>query len=309
MKTELLSYTVLVEPDRQRLGQLAMHAVDALGGSRFEAVRRLQQAMTTLRYSGGGMDISLRLDGDQLQLHWLTEAHPLAHIPRAPDEARLRQLSHRLRMESETSDPSLLKLRNQEIAAELERLTERAAEQMQAMEAVLEDKRIELEETMRQAETDSLTGLLNRGAYDERLARAVAFAHDKQRPLCLILLDLDFFKQVNDSKGHQFGDLYLQKIADGMREAIRHDIDIPCRIGGDEFAIICFCDTPDAERIAKQVLQHMEQQVSVGIARCREKDTPDSLAERADACLYRAKRLGRNQYATDQQGSQRAAAG
>jgi diguanylate cyclase (GGDEF)-like protein len=255
------------------------------------------------------VDVSLRLQDTRLQLYWLADSHPVAILPSPPDDDTLKGLRNKLRMATEISDPSLLKLRNEEIAAELERLTERAAEQMQAMEVVLEDKRLELEATMRQAETDSLTGLLNRGAYDNRLQRTVASAQDKQRPLCLILLDLDFFKQVNDSKGHQYGDRYLQKMADGMHAAIRQDLDIPCRIGGDEFAIICFCELPEAERIARQILEHMNRQVSIGIGRCRAADTPESLAERTDSCLYSAKRMGRNRYITDRHPDHQAANG
>lgn len=300
---ELLSYSLLVEPDRQRLSHFVMLAVQALGGNPFEAVARLNGVLPSLheamQQDNGKVDVALTLEDTCLKLHWQNGGAAVNRLPAPPTAQQISDLSRHLRLESENADPSLLKLRNQEISAELERFMADAEGKMRAMEAALDSKRRELESSIRQAETDGLTGLLNRGAYDDRLARALAASQANIEPLCLLLLDLDFFKQVNDTHGHQFGDQYLKKMAEVMRGAIRHQSDLPCRIGGDEFALICAGPMAAAERIAHKVLDGMAHRVSIGIAQCRPDDSMATLVERADAALYLAKRRGRNQFARE----------
>ena len=119
----------------------------------------------------------------------------------------------------------------------------------------------------------------------------------KSAPLSLLMLDLDYFKQVNDEFGHQYGDAYLNKMAQVMRSIIREDVDFAFRFGGDEFAMVLFADHKQAQEKAEQVLKLMERKVSIGITTINA-DTPDGFAleeffRHADHALYEAKHRGR----------------
>lgn len=297
----LLQLSLLVEPDRQRFMRFVVRAASALGANAFRVASFLLRIMEQLRRDEtarrGAIDAELLIEDATLFIAWPANRHRLIVLDAAPSETVLQALADELRQESERADPELLKQRNRKISEELEEFTRVAARQMVEMEEALERKRKELEESIRQAETDSLTGLLNRGAYDDRLRESLLRAQRQGEAMSLLLLDLDFFKQINDTHGHQYGDDYLKKMADVMRHSVREHVDIPCRMGGDEFVIIAFCALEQAERIAAKVLDGMDRKVSIGIAECRPDDTVDSLVARADAALYTAKRRGRNQYA------------
>ena len=118
-----------------------------------------------------------------------------------------------------------------------------------------------------------------------------------------MFFDLDYFKQINDEFGHQFGDAYLCKMASTLREVIREDVDFAFRFGGDEFAVVLYADYPLACEKAKQVLGLMESKVSIGITAINN-GTPDELTleefiHRADNALYEAKHRGRGQAVVD----------
>jgi diguanylate cyclase (GGDEF)-like protein len=159
-------------------------------------------------------------------------------------------------------------------------------------------------EARKLAETDGLTGLYNQRFFQETLRREVTRAHRYQRKLTLIVFDLDDFKSINDQVGHLAGDRVLAQAADRLREAVR-SVDVACRIGGDEFAVIMpESAAEDGEQLFRRVHNSMrgtalgpdEQRLrlSGGIAELLHGDTPASLFERADAALYRAKELGKD---------------
>jgi diguanylate cyclase (GGDEF)-like protein len=159
-------------------------------------------------------------------------------------------------------------------------------------------------EARKLAETDGLTGLYNQRFFQETLRREVTRAHRYQRKLTLIVFDLDDFKSINDQVGHLAGDRVLSQAADRLREAVR-SVDVACRIGGDEFAVIMpESSATDGEQLFRRVHNSMrgtalgpdEQRLrlSGGIAELVHGDTPASLFERADAALYRAKELGKD---------------
>jgi len=293
----VLNLTVVVEPDRQRLARFAIEAVQATGGNVFFAARALDAILRGLRGASVGamepLHAEIAIDDDQIYLSWNGKRELLSTLSKTPSNPELNELSDRFKRASESTDPELLRRRNQEISAELERAKTRAAAEMAELEAVLDKKKKELQESIRAAETDSLTGLLNRGAYDTKLREAVLRCQRQSEPLCLIALDLDKFKEINDSHGHQYGDEYLKRMADAMRASVREHVDYPCRTGGDEFAIILFADMLVARRTARNVLEKMSGKVSVGIAELRPQDNASTLVACGDAALYEAKHQGR----------------
>jgi diguanylate cyclase (GGDEF)-like protein len=151
------------------------------------------------------------------------------------------------------------------------------------------------------ADSDGLTGLANRRHFDHVLVEALLRAQNQQQPLALLMLDVDHFKQFNDTHGHQAGDDVLRAVATQMREAVRTDT-LVARYGGEEFAVIVpNCDARHAQEIAERIRVKVAARlsgvtVSIGIA----VNVPGSLANaedlvaQADAALYRAKRRGRD---------------
>jgi diguanylate cyclase (GGDEF)-like protein len=308
MATTLLHLTLAVEPDRQRLMRFVLEAVAALDGNTFRAASALHAPMQELARARETEDsaptVTLVLADTRLELRWADQARVIADLPQPPDETEVSQLATRLQQATEAMDPELLRRRNEEISRELEAAKERAAREMETLERDLADKQAELQDTIRRAETDDLTELLNRGAFEKRLEEAVRRCRRQGEPLSLVLLDLDFFKQINDTHGHQYGDRYLQRMAVAMADAVREDVDLCCRVGGDEFSIIAFADQATAEGIAERVLEAMAGQLSVGVATLRPEDTPDDLVKRADRALYASKNSGRGRITNAEQHAQ-----
>lgn len=304
----LLDLPVCVEPDRRRLARFAVDAVRTLGGSEFAAAGALVSVLAELRaVTAEGEQApraTLLVAEDEVILAWPGGRHVLSRLRSNPGREELEALAAHLRQLSESVDPELLLRRNQQFAADLEQAKQRAAHEMAELEADLERKKRELQKSVRKAETDSLTGLVNRGGYDSRLREALLYSARQGEPLCLVLLDLDFFKQINDTHGHQYGDQYLCDMAEVMRGAIREHVDVACRIGGDEFAILVYGDIHTGQEVAERVLAGMQGKVSIGVGQMREGDTVDTLVGRTDAALYDAKSRGRGRIScSDQHGA------
>jgi diguanylate cyclase (GGDEF)-like protein/PAS domain S-box-containing protein len=159
------------------------------------------------------------------------------------------------------------------------------------------------------AQYDTLTGLPNRNLFRDRLAFAIARMHRSNNKLALLFLDLDRFKEINDSHGHTIGDEVLQVVANSLKEALR-DVDTIARMGGDEFAIILdnIQGAEQVSAIAERIrttlstpflVQGVEIFVSasMGIAIYpRHGATMEDLIQSADVAMYRAKEEGRNTY-------------
>jgi len=148
---------------------------------------------------------------------------------------------------------------------------------------------------------DGLTGLLNRRSFHDTLAREIERAHRQDRPLALLVLDVDHFKQYNDRHGHLGGDAALQGLATVLEESLRQQVDTAYRIGGDEFAALLIeADADQALRIAERVRGAFEDRhlngctVSIGLAGLLPEETATDLLRRADRSLYQAKRDGGN---------------
>jgi diguanylate cyclase (GGDEF)-like protein len=146
------------------------------------------------------------------------------------------------------------------------------------------------------ARTDALTGLPNRRAWDEELEREILHAARTETPLCMALLDLDFFKQFNDMNGHPAGDSHLKEVASVWRSHLR-SADLIARYGGEEFAVLLTAtDAFQAEQVIEtlRAAVPLEETVSAGIAQWDGVESGSELFARADRALYDAKRDGRD---------------
>ncbi len=183
-------------------------------------------------------------------------------------------------------------------------LTRRAAELEQLVQRY--------EEANAQAMTDPLTGLYNRRAFQDHLGRMLAEARRSQRPLSVILFDIDHFKHFNDTYGHAVGDRVISTVAEVLHVATR-DSDVSARWGGEEFIVVLpGTGLKDALNAAERIrtcvaaasLTDGEGRalpsitVSVGVSVLHSEDDGDSVIHRADRGLYAAKSRGRNQVRT-----------
>ena len=164
------------------------------------------------------------------------------------------------------------------------------------------------EQLVQLARYDSVTGLANRTLLREGLLRALAKTRRNHKTFALIFLDLDHFKDINDTMGHDVGDLLLKSVADRLKGRVREN-DLVVRMGGDEFAILSDDCTPDgAAHIAQGILEVLDPfhklgnnevfvSSSVGIAMYPDAgEDPESICKSADTAMYLAKTTGRNNY-------------
>lgn len=167
-------------------------------------------------------------------------------------------------------------------------------------------RRMELERRLRELSiTDELTGLFNQRHFNDRLASEVRRAGRTGQDLSVVMVDLDRFKEANDRFGHVYGNKILRAAADLMRAAIRKDVDMAFRYGGDEFALLMpGASRAAAERIGERLAKAVPHQpyarlvtLSVGVATLRAKETPESLLKRADRRMYAAKRARKKKHA------------
>lgn len=161
-----------------------------------------------------------------------------------------------------------------------------------------------------QANTDELTGLYNRRCFNRQITRFMEQAQSLKTGLALLMIDLDKFKAINDTHGHNAGDLVLKFLSELIKAHSRYS-DLPCRLGGDEFAILMAnISEPDkgfhiAERLCSSIAESsiriptacFKMSVSIGGAMYKVEDTPESMVQRADESLYLAKNNGRNRVA------------
>lgn len=167
-------------------------------------------------------------------------------------------------------------------------------------------------EVLQHATLDALTGLNNRRQFEIRLNQEVSSAKRQHKPLCSIMIDVDFFKKVNDSYGHAVGDEVLKNIASVIKAQLRES-DIPSRYGGEEFAILLpYTKVEEACLVAQRLrvavekkvidlkgvkdakIEEIQVTISVGVYQYHEEDTPEQLYIKADKALYYAKEHGRN---------------
>ena len=173
----------------------------------------------------------------------------------------------------------------------------------------LEDQAQQLDTTRKEARKDQLSGLGNRKSFDEAIKFAISNFKSKRIPFALILADVDHFKRINDTHGHQSGDKVVSQIGETLRQVCRGHDHI-ARYGGDEFAIILMKVPPEpAHNAASRIRAAIEQTnfsvggaggrisvtFSMGMAFPTEDDTVEGIISRADQALYESKKRGRNQ--------------
>lgn len=199
------------------------------------------------------------------------------------------------------------------LSSALRRMTARLLSLNESMEAQVRQRTRELEaanlELDRQARTDPLSGLLNRRGFDAQVGQSLAMARRSGRALSMVLMDLDHFKRINDTFGHDMGDEVLKLLARTLQRRLR-DSDICARIGGEEFvALLPDTDLEGARVMAEALVAAMAQQndavwgrvtLSAGVSCLRATDSEATLLRRADEALYAAKGQGRNQVCVEE---------
>ncbi len=171
-----------------------------------------------------------------------------------------------------------------------------------------ESLRTNVEQAIEMAVVDALTGLNNRRYFDMHLSTLLDQSAQEGKPLSLLVLDIDFFKKINDTYGHDAGDEILRALAGRMRRAVR-SVDLVCRLGGEEFVIVMPETAIDvASRVAERVRRAVEAEpfnvkegqvgipvtISIGIADRGTDANPDFIYKSADKALYESKASGRN---------------
>ncbi len=210
------------------------------------------------------------------------------------------------------ADPQTL----QRIVTELALATRQMAEHSQRLEAQMETSCRQVEAlqstlaTVRiEALTDGLTGLANRRHFDEAIQSKILEAAENQTELCLVLCDIDHFKRINDTWGHQVGDHVIRFVAQHLKSSGKRD-EVAARYGGEEFALLLpRTSLGEAEALSERMRSSIRDRklsrrstgeiigqitVSFGVASYKSGDTSADLIARADRCLYASKQYGRD---------------
>jgi diguanylate cyclase (GGDEF)-like protein len=165
---------------------------------------------------------------------------------------------------------------------------------------------LDYEDIFEQARHDALTGLANRRVFEERVEQLIQSCRRYGHPVTLASMDLDSFKQLNDTRGHAEGDMSLQKVALTMERMVRNS-DLLVRMGGDEFVLIMQDTDLQAARILaerlRQAVEHLNIEtgtggrlgISIGLAQWQKNMSKDDWLQQADEALYQAKAAGRSQ--------------
>ena len=259
--------------------------------------------------------------------YWIAKqiSLPLERLSKHADEIRLTGKKNVWKIRSTVPELNLL-------ARSIQAMTERlfsAQESLTAanakLEATVEDRtaalqaaneqlKIRAEELHALARVDQLTNIPNRRAANEELTRLWHFFRRKTSNYCVIIIDIDCFKRINDTYGHDVGDLSLQILAKLLKENAR-EVDTVARFGGEEF-LVCLpgTDILGASHLAEKLRKIVESYqfphitkltISLGVAGCDILDENETeVVTRADVALYDAKALGRNQVRVAQMGAQ-----
>lgn len=186
---------------------------------------------------------------------------------------------------------------------------ERRTKRMGTMKKNLNTVKKQLMEAHHTMRVDHLTHAYNRKSFDEQVKRYIQMHELSKAPVTLIMLDIDFFKKINDSYGHDIGDFVLKECVQLLKEVFNREEDFIARLGGEEFGVLlpdmgtemAIAKAEEAmARIRKEVFVHgnldIRFTVSMGIAELLEFENPDQWMKRADSALYASKNTGRNKF-------------
>jgi diguanylate cyclase len=232
------------------------------------------------------------------------------------DEAKLLRQMHRLK--SSVDRAALPEIRNQALEAVqlvrevVQQRGERQRRQMKALGERVGAMRNTLNRARREASTDGLTGLFNRTALDEHLERVTELGIAFGRSACLLMVDVDHFKWVNDRYGHPAGDAVLRALGDCLSKVFLRRADFVARYGGEEFAVVLDAEELDGARVAAErmleAVRDLEVEVdgemlrvtaSAGLSRLVPGEPQQDWLDRADRALYEAKQAGRDRLALE----------
>jgi len=303
-------HVLLAAPSPGALATVARPPASDSGRRDWEGVRRFVHA-----YCRSSSSHAANVAGDLREVIWVfvrnfTESFSTEE---ATDERLQAQLA-RLERLVDASDVAQLKREVLDTVGTLtQALGERRARQRAQMATLGETVRAlgdELASARRDGETDPLTRLFNRKALDAYVEESVRMFGAFRQDTCLLLIDVDQFKTINDAWGHPAGDDVLRQVADALARVFMRKSDFVARYGGDEFAVVLReAALGDAARLAERVLSRMrvlripagDRQigvtVSIGAAALGREDDAKRWFERADRGLYAAKAAGRDAFA------------
>ena len=179
-------------------------------------------------------------------------------------------------------------------------------EQLTRQSAITINRANTYSKVLQYATLDALTNLNNRRQFETRLKQEIAITKRQNNPLCAMMIDIDFFKKVNDTYGHASGDEVLRTVASVIKAQLRES-DIPARYGGEEFAVLLpYTHIDEAKIVGERLRKAVEETtvqlddltinvtISMGLAEFTQEETGEELFARADKALYEAKEGGRN---------------
>lgn len=230
-------------------------------------------------------------------------------LERAQD-AEIKESLNDLRDAVESNSIDILKTKSREFidfyVEHQHRRDEYKSKRIENVQHSLKSMKKQLMDANNNMRTDHLSGAFNRKSFDEQLKRYWTMSGMTESAVSLIMIDIDHFKKINDSYGHQIGDFVIKECVRLLKEVFHRECDFVARIGGEEFAVIL----PDfraeqaqikaqaaLDHIKKDVLVHSNMRiqftVSVGVAQLGDKESTEQWLKRADAALYSSKNNGR----------------
>ena len=310
----------LVDEDNGRLNLLEQLGLDPVRAGAWRQLHLRGSAPPSLAFSrdipldltgedaGHGLSrvISAPVRGAEIPVGTLSALWPAKSEPE-PDEDRitfLETMGYFLGLAIEHAGLVSELVDNLNQVMQLKSEAETKSRELAELNSALKSANLRLEEL---SVTDGLTGVFNHRKLQESVAEEISRARRLGHPLCLAMADLDHFKRLNDSLGHQAGDEALRLFAEWLRQSVR-EVDVVGRYGGEEFLIVLVnCDLNDGLAVAEKLRKRVETKsrqglfeelggftVSMGVARLTDGMESDDLVKAADNALYRAKENGRN---------------